>query len=64
MSEKVYNLEEAATLSPSGEKYIVLQIGPSHPGSGHMRLVVWLDGDIIVKVDPDIGFVCSTWREG
>lgn len=43
-----------------GERIFELQIGPAHPGSGHMRLRVWMDGDIIVKVDPDIGFVHRT----
>ncbi len=60
MSEKIYNIDELQNVSVDGEKYIILQIGPSHPGSGHMRIKVWLDGDIIVKVDPDIGFVHRT----
>ncbi len=60
MSERVYNIEEAPNIDVSGDRYIMLQIGPSHPGSGHMRIKVWLDGDIVVKVDPDIGFVHRT----
>jgi NADH-quinone oxidoreductase subunit D len=39
------------------DKYIILSIGPQHPGSGHMRIVVVVDGDIIVHADPDIGYV-------
>jgi NADH-quinone oxidoreductase subunit D len=39
------------------DKYITLSIGPQHPGSGHMRIVVVVDGDIIVYADPDIGYV-------
>jgi len=39
------------------EKHLELLIGPQHPGSGHMRLVAKLDGDIIVGFDPDVGFV-------
>lgn len=39
------------------DKYITLSIGPQHPGSGHMRIVVVVDGDIIVHADPDIGYV-------
>ncbi|MEM1904502.1 MAG: NADH-quinone oxidoreductase subunit D [Acidilobaceae archaeon] len=34
-----------------------IYIGPQHPGSGHMRLKVRLDGDVIVSVDPDVGYV-------
>ena len=39
------------------DKYMTLSIGPQHPGSGHMRIVVVVDGDIIVHADPDIGYV-------
>ncbi len=35
-------------------------IGPQHPGSGHMRIIVRLDGDVIVEVDPDLGYVHRT----
>jgi len=47
-------------VTEEGERLIELQIGPTHPGSGHMRLRVWVDGDIIVRCDPDIGFVFRT----
>jgi len=40
-----------------------VQIGPSHPGSGHMRIIVELDGDVMVRVDPDIGFVHRTMEK-
>jgi len=36
---------------------ITLFIGPQHPGSGHLRLVVELDGEVIVGLRPDIGGV-------
>lgn len=36
---------------------IELQIGPAHAGSGHMRILVWVEGDTVVKVDPDVGYV-------
>ncbi|KXA88559.1 NADH dehydrogenase [candidate division MSBL1 archaeon SCGC-AAA259A05] len=36
---------------------IDLFIGPQHPGSGHMRLEVVLDGDVVVDITPDIGWV-------
>jgi NADH-quinone oxidoreductase subunit D len=39
------------------ERYMTLSIGPQHPGSGHMRIIVVVDGDIIVSADPDVGYV-------
>jgi NADH-quinone oxidoreductase subunit D len=39
------------------DRYITLSIGPQHPGAGHMRIVVVVDGDIIVSADPDVGYV-------
>ncbi|MGI8604221.1 MAG: NADH dehydrogenase (quinone) subunit D [Verrucomicrobiales bacterium] len=40
-----------------GEK-MVLNVGPSHPAThGVLRLVLELDGEIITKADPDIGFL-------
>jgi NADH-quinone oxidoreductase subunit D len=47
-------------VTEEGERLVELQIGPTHPGSGHMRIRVWVDGDIIVRCDPDIGFVFRT----
>lgn len=34
-----------------------LNVGPQHPGSGHMRIMLRTDGDLIVEATPDIGFV-------
>jgi len=39
------------------EKLMTLSIGPQHPGAGHMRIIVVVDGDIIVDADPDVGYV-------
>ena len=38
-------------------------IGPQHPGSGHMRIVVRVDGDVIVEADPDMGYVHRTMEK-
>ncbi|MET1124888.1 MAG: NADH-quinone oxidoreductase subunit D [Archaeoglobaceae archaeon] len=38
------------------EDFLVL-VGPQHPGSGHMRLIVRVHGDIIKDVIPDPGYV-------
>jgi len=37
----------------------VLHWGPTHPASGPIRLKVYTNGEMIEKVDPDIGYV---WR--
>ena len=34
-----------------------LNVGPQHPGSGHMRIYVKLNGDIIEDIDLDVGYV-------
>ncbi len=34
-----------------------VSVGPQHPGSGHFRMLIRVDGDYIVSVDPDIGYV-------
>jgi NADH-quinone oxidoreductase subunit D len=36
---------------------LTLNIGPQHPGSGHFRLIVCVDGDTITKATPDPGYV-------
>jgi len=36
---------------------MTLSVGPQHSGSGHMRLIVELDGDIIINAQPDPGYV-------
>ncbi len=46
-----------------GEEVYELFIGPQHPSSGHMRFIVRLEGDVIVSVDPDIGYVHRTMEK-
>lgn len=38
------------------DEYIVI-VGPQHPGSGHMRIILKLKGDIIIDALPDPGYV-------
>ena len=38
-------------------------IGPQHPGSGHMRIIIRIDGDIIVEAEPDMGYVHRTMEK-
>lgn len=39
------------------EEKVTISVGPQHPGSGHFRLIVTIDGDIVVDVEPDPGYV-------
>jgi NADH-quinone oxidoreductase subunit C/D len=42
-----------------GSSQMILNWGPTHPASGPIRLRVHCDGEEIISVDPDIGYV---WR--
>src|SRR5947209_17105752 len=48
---------ESTETSDSGAQTLTLSVGPQHSGSGHMRLIIELDGDIIVNAAPDPGYV-------
>jgi NADH-quinone oxidoreductase subunit D len=39
------------------DRLMTLSVGPQHPGSGHFRFTVKVDGDYIVHCDPDPGYV-------
>ena len=39
------------------DRIMTLNVGPQHPGSGHMRLIIKVDGDYIGSCDPDPGYV-------
>ncbi|MCE9518078.1 MAG: NADH dehydrogenase (quinone) subunit D [Verrucomicrobia bacterium] len=48
---------EDAVQDMIGEK-LVINMGPSHPAThGVLRLVLELDGEIVTKADPDVGFL-------
>lgn len=48
---------QATTEDLVGEK-LVLNMGPSHPAThGVLRLILELDGEVITKADPDVGFL-------
>lgn len=48
---------EETTTDLVGEK-LVLNMGPSHPAThGVLRLVLELDGEVIEKADPDVGYL-------
>jgi NADH-quinone oxidoreductase subunit D len=39
------------------DRLMTLSVGPQHPGSGHFRFTIKVDGDFIVYCDPDPGYV-------
>ncbi|MBV8847039.1 MAG: NADH dehydrogenase (quinone) subunit D [Bryobacterales bacterium] len=44
--------------SPSAPRRMTLNMGPQHPSThGVLRIVLELEGEIIIKADPDIGFL-------
>ena len=44
--------------SPSAPRRMTLNMGPQHPSThGVLRIVIELEGETIVKADPDIGFL-------
>ncbi|NNC89910.1 MAG: NADH-quinone oxidoreductase subunit D, partial [Akkermansiaceae bacterium] len=48
---------QAGTADLLGEK-MVLNMGPSHPAThGVLRLILELDGEVVTKADPDVGFL-------
>ena len=56
-----FKSEQAAndeTLDPDGSE-VILNWGPTHPASGPIRLKVRCDGEEILGIDPEIGYV---WR--
>lgn len=36
---------------------ITFSMGPQHPGTGHFRMILTVEGDNVVRCDPDPGFV-------
>ncbi len=48
---------ESAKMSEAGAQTLTVSVGPQHSGSGHMRLIIELDGDIIINAAPDPGYV-------
>jgi NADH-quinone oxidoreductase subunit D len=39
------------------DRLMTLSVGPQHPGSGHLRFTIKVDGDYVVSCDPDPGYV-------
>ena len=43
--------------SPDADRIMAVSLGPQHPGAGHFRIRLWLDGDFLVRAEPDAGYV-------
>jgi NADH-quinone oxidoreductase subunit D len=57
VSEKPLPAAAVQVGEASGPQTLTVSVGPQHSGSGHMRLIVELDGDVITDVSPDPGYV-------
>src|SRR5437867_7684062 len=58
-TDKPAQTTDLPSMSPTepGAQTMTLSVGPQHSGSGHVRLIVELDGDIIINAMPDRGYV-------
>jgi NADH-quinone oxidoreductase subunit D len=43
--------------NPEADRIMSVSLGPQHPGAGHFRIKLWLDGDYLVRAEPDPGYV-------
>ncbi len=43
--------------SPDADRIMAVSFGPQHPGAGHFRIKLWLDGDFLIRSEPDAGYV-------
>ncbi len=58
MTEKILEFSEPALRSEP----MLLNLGPQHPAThGVLRLICELDGETVLKVTPDIGFLHSSF---
>jgi NADH-quinone oxidoreductase subunit D len=43
---------------PGAEEHMILNMGPSHPSThGVLRILLELDGEVIVRAEPDVGYL-------
>ena len=50
--------------APQGQRNFNINFGPQHPAAhGVLRLILELDGEVVERVDPHIGFLLSRHRE-
>ncbi|MDI3269878.1 MAG: NADH-quinone oxidoreductase subunit D [Bacillota bacterium] len=62
---EVYTAEEAGRLGREGiTEPIVINLGPQHPSThGVLRLITTLDGETVLKAQPDIGYLHRNWEK-
>src|SRR5690242_695643 len=50
--------EYVATLESTGDRTMILNMGPQHPSThGVLRLLLEIDGETVVRMTPDIGYL-------
>ena len=58
MTQFPTDVGEAGRETPSGDRTLVLNMGPQHPSThGVLRLVLEIDGETIVRLKPVIGYL-------
>jgi NADH-quinone oxidoreductase subunit D len=58
MLPEIAELEPAAAPKPTGARHMTLNMGPQHPSThGVLRVEIELDGETIVRAQPDIGYL-------
>ncbi|MGD0414345.1 MAG: NADH dehydrogenase (quinone) subunit D [Terriglobales bacterium] len=58
MTQFPATVAESGRETPSGDRTLVLNMGPQHPSThGVLRLVLEIDGETIVRMKPEIGFL-------
>jgi NADH-quinone oxidoreductase subunit D len=57
-AKEVFKFVESETIGENGTKNVILNFGPQHPAAhGVLRLMLELDGEVVVKADPHIGLL-------
>ncbi len=52
------HLNYVASLEPAADRTMILNMGPQHPSThGVLRLILEIDGENVVRIMPDIGFL-------
>jgi NADH-quinone oxidoreductase subunit D len=52
------HLNSTPVIDPTGDKTMILNMGPQHPSThGVLRLLLEIDGEAVVRMMPDIGFL-------
>ena len=47
-----------ASLEPGGDRTMILNMGPQHPSThGVLRLLLEIDGETVIRMMPDIGYL-------